>query len=164
MDPTRERGGAMNRDDVLELVADAWRLGQRPDLRYVDLRDTDLRYADLRGADLRGANLCRVKLHDASLYGTNLGRILSVNGLPSGHALIWPTPGEWSVRVGCWTGNLDDLQTLIDGTDWPESEGDEQEARRPGLQAFIELCKAHVAANAGVVEALAEKWTPTSPR
>lgn len=85
--------------------------------------------ADLGGADLRGAR----------------GGPLMLCGLPSGTALLHLTDAGWQVRVGCWTGTPDKLEALIEGDEWPEAEGDEQERRRPGLTALVALCRAHIA-------------------
>ena len=89
--------------------------------------------------------------------------MLAVSGLPSGHAIYWPTPYGWSLRVGCWTGTPDTLRTLIAGDDWPEATGDERDRRRPGLAALADLCDAHAALHPGVIEDLAKRWSVETP-
>lgn len=140
----------LNRDDVLRAVVEAREKGndvdlrgailRGADLRYMDLRGANLRYADLRGADLRGANLSDADLHGALWKG------LQVTGLRSGSAVHVPTSGGWQTHVGCWTGTLDELEALIaTNTGWPEAAGEECDRRRPSLEAFIALARAHEA-------------------
>ena len=50
---------------------------------------------------------------------------------------------------------------MIAGTDWPESEGDEQDRRRPSLLAIADLCDAHAAMWPDLIDALAAEWAPT---
>ena len=148
------------------------------DLRWADLREADLREADLRGANLRGANLRGADLRWADLRGANLreadlreadlrGAIglsgvasLSLSGLPSGLANLWPTPDGWRVSVGCWAGTVDDLATLIEGEEgWPEANAPEERAlRRPGLRMWIALCRDHIARHPDVVPELVRLW------
>ena len=113
------------RDAVLKAIVEARENGNAVDLRYADLR-----YADLRGANLRGA----------VWYG------LYLNGMRSGDAIHVPTSGGWRTCVGCWTGTLDELEAMIaTNTGWPEAVGEECDKRRPELQAFITLARAHEA-------------------
>ena len=111
------------------------------------------------GANLQGANLRGADLWGANLWGAD-GDILAVPcGLPSGQALLVPTPGGWVFRVGCWVGTVEDLRILIAADDgWPEATGDEVARRRPILTALCDLADAHMAYNADVVPALAQKW------
>ena len=110
------------------------------DLTDADLRGADLGYANLRGANLRGANLKGMNLWRADWDG------LQITGLPSGQIVLIPTSDGWELHVGCWTGTIDDLRTLIAQDEgWPEAEGDEITRRRPGLQAALALIDAHVA-------------------
>ena len=157
------------------------------DLRYADLRGADLRGADLRGANLRDANLWDADLRGANLWGANLwgadlrgadlrdadlrdadlrdaaaagGVCLSVQGLPSGAATLYPIRDGWLLVVGCWgPHSVDDLETLIArDTGWPEARGDEVARRRPSLALLVGLCRDHIARHEGVVEALAKRW------
>ncbi|MGV4377966.1 pentapeptide repeat-containing protein [Trueperella pyogenes] len=120
--------------------------------------------ANLRGANLRGANLWGANLWGADLRGANLqnntsGSILQIFGLYPYPAVLTPTPEGWQLRVGCWTGTvagLRDLAALDDG--WPEATGEEIVRRRPLLYAIADMCDAHIANHAGLIEELAEKW------
>ncbi|WP_275951674.1 pentapeptide repeat-containing protein [Gordonia sihwensis] len=141
-------------------------------LRYANLWDADLRYADLRGANLRGANLSGAGLWGADLRGANLrganlsgaglwgaDPILSVTGLPSGHAILTPTVSGWALSVGCWTGTIDGLRTLIAQDDgWPEAEGDQIAVRRPMLAALADMCEVWAADRQWALDAVIEKW------
>jgi uncharacterized protein YjbI with pentapeptide repeats len=72
----------MNREDVLEIVAEARAKGDTPDLSWAylygaylygsDLRSTNMRGANMRGANMRGANLYGANLRGANLRGANL--------------------------------------------------------------------------------------------
>ena len=165
------------RDDVMRIVAEARDAAVSPNLRGASLRGASLRGANLRGADLQGANLQGADLQGANLqgadlYGANLhganlqgamgdalGLLLSVQGLPSGRAALFPTPAGWQLQVGCWEGTVDDLSALIASDEgWPEAEGDECAERRPGLEALIAMCRAHIAARPRVVPELAQRW------
>lgn len=114
--------------------------------------------------DLHGANLSGANLHGANLHGANLsGAIwagLCIDGLPSGRALLIPTPSGWVRRVGCWVETpTQSLRDLIAGNTWPSGCGPkEREARRPGLTAVADLLDAHEAANPETIPALAAKW------
>ena len=89
-----------------------------------------------------GANL-----HAAIWYG------LYLNGMQSGDAIHVPTSGGWQTSVGCWTGTLDELEALIGtNTGWPEAVGEECDQRRPSLQAFIQLARAHEAYHPDAVD------------
>lgn len=87
---------------------------------------------------------------DAQVFGDE---ILHVTGLPSGVVTMFPTTDGWTLTIGCWSGTVDELETMIQGDDWPESRGEEQALRRPGLEALVALCRAHV----GLVEARKEQ-------
>lgn len=173
----------MTRDEVLRIISEARKNGERIDLHGVDLTDVDLTdvnlyAADLTGADLTGANLAEANLlranlrranllranltganlHAADLYAT-IWRGLRIDGLPSGQVTLMPTPSGWRLSVGCWQDNtVQDLRELIAGNVWPGAEGDEQERRRPALAAVADLCDTHVAANPDIVPELAEQW------
>ena len=124
--------------------ADLW----GANLTGANLSDADLRYADLTGADLAGADL----------RGANWGG-LQITGLPSGQIVLTPTQDGWELRVGCWTGTIDDLRNLIaQDHGWPEAEGDEITRRRPGLQAALALIDAHIAMHPNVISGLKTKW------
>ena len=146
------------------------------DLRGSNLRDTDTRDGDLRcsdlsdanlfGVDLRGANLSDADLRGADLRDTNLRGAdrwggLSIEAGASGDGFMVPTPGGWSITIGCWSDNtLDDLRDLIeDRADWPEARGEERERRRPMLRAVLALCEAHIAQQpADLIDNLRERW------
>ena len=87
---------------------------------------------------------------DAQVFGDE---ILHVTGLPSGIVTMFPTTDGWTLTIGCWSGTVDELETMIQGDDWPESRGEEQALRRPGLEALVALCRAHI----GLVEARKEQ-------
>ena len=142
-------------------------------LRYADLRGANLRYADLRGADLRGAklrdaDLQYANLRYADLRGTDLrdanlwrcgGGVLTLNGLPSGGVTLIPTCDGWDLSVGCWSGSVSDLEELIATNEgWPEASGEECDRRRPGLQALVALCLAHMDANTDIITELTDRW------
>lgn len=127
-------------------------------LRGANLRGADLRGADLWGANLRGADLWGADLRDAYLWGADL-RVLTVDGLPSGRVSLIPTCDGWDLNVGCWSGSVSDLEELIATNEgWPEASGEECDRRRPGLQALIALCRAHMDANAGIITELTDRW------
>ncbi|AUH68493.1 pentapeptide repeat-containing protein [Gordonia sp. YC-JH1] len=132
------------------------------DLRGADLGGADLRCANLRGADFRYANLRGANLWDADLRDADLrdaDPILSVTGLPSGHAILTPTVSGWALRVGCWTGTIDGLRTLIAQDDgWPEAEGDQIAVRRPMLAALADMCEVWAADRQWALDAVIEKW------
>ena len=79
--------------------------------------------------------------------------ILHVTGLPSGVVTMFPTTDGWTLTIGCWSGTVDELETMIQGDDWPKSRGEEQTLRRPGLEALVALCRAHI----GLIEARKEQ-------
>jgi hypothetical protein len=63
------------------------------------------------------------------------------------------------LKVGCWTGTVDGLRELIDGDEWPEAYGEEQDRRRrPYLENLIGMCEAHIAYWPYLVDELKEKW------
>ena len=142
-------------------------------LRGADLTDANLWRANLWGADLSGANLCRANLWGANLWranlwGADLGGAnlwgadwsgLQITGLPSGQIVLTPTSDGWELRVGCWTGAIDRLRTIIAQDDgWPEACGDEITRRRPGLQSALALIDAHIAMHPNVINELKTKW------
>ncbi len=138
--------------------ADLW----GADLWGADLWGADLWGADLWGANLRGANLRDANLRDANLRDANRV-VLSVTGLPSGQAILTPTPTPdgWTLRVGCWTGTVDELRTLIAGDKWPEAQGDQITVRRPMLAALADMCDAWIADRGDVLDAVIAKWGTT---
>lgn len=130
-----------------------------------NLANANLAWAKLTGADLTGANLANADLANANLACANLtwaalteATILSMTGLPSGHAVFMPTPEGWSLRVGCWTGTLQQFRDMINGTDWPEATGAEQDRRRPGLLALALQCDSHMALWPNIIDELADTW------
>lgn len=135
---------------------------QDADLRGADFRGADFRGADFRYADLRNANFRNVNFWEADIQGADLWSGLRVDGLRSGQATMVPTPDGWALRVGCWTGTVDDLRTMIStDEDWPEAEGAECARRRPQLMALITLCEAHMAMYDYLIPELAERWGTT---
>ena len=62
----------LTRDEVLRIVREARKRGDRPDLSGADLRGADLYGADLYGANLSGANLSGADLRGANLSWANL--------------------------------------------------------------------------------------------
>jgi len=76
------KGVKLTREDVLKIVEEAHRKGERPNLREVNLNRANLRGgnfsranlgdANLSGANLSGANLSDVDLSDANLSGGDL--------------------------------------------------------------------------------------------
>ena len=171
----------LTRDEVLRIVREARKRGERADMHGANLRGANLSGANLRGADmhganLRGANLSWANLRWANLRGANLrganlqgaaGGLLAIDGLPSGSVRLAPTPDGWALRVGCWgdgtaTYGPDALRDLIAGTDWPEARGAERDRRRPGLAALADLCDAHIGMWPNLVPGLAEKWGATA--
>ena len=170
----------LTRDEVLRIVREARKRGERANLSGADLRGADLGGADLRGADLGGADLrgaylsgaylSGAYLRGADLRGANLsgaaGGLLAIDGLPSGSVRLAPTPDGWALRVDCWgdgtaTYGPDALRDLIAGTDWPEARGAERDRRRPGLAALADLCDAHIAMWPDLVPDLAKQWGTT---
>ena len=135
--------------DLLLEICDVTHLW-RADLTGANLWRANLTGANLTYADLTGANLTGANLSGADLRGANLGEAhwngLQITGLPSGQLILSPTPDGWELHVGCWTGTIDDLRTLVAQDEgWPEAEGEEIALRRPGLQAALALIDAHVA-------------------
>ncbi|MDU5415557.1 MAG: pentapeptide repeat-containing protein [Cutibacterium avidum] len=148
-------------------------------LREADLRGANLREANLRGAKLRGANLSWTKLYDADLCGANLSWAnlrgaklrganlrgglwggLCIDGLHPYRCLLVPTPDGWEVTIGCWSGTVPELRSLIASDDgWPEATGEQIAERRPLLSAFCDLCDVHMAAHPGVIDDLAARWS-----
>ncbi|UQE73868.1 pentapeptide repeat-containing protein [Gordonia sp. PP30] len=137
------------------------------DLRGADLRGADLRWANLRGADLRGADLSGADLRWANLRWANLRgadlssscQVLSVTGLPSGHAILAPLPDGWRLTVGCWSGTIAELRALIAADDgWPEARGAQIAARRPMLAALADMCEAWATDHADVLAEITAKW------
>ena len=161
----------MNRAEVLRIVDEARKKRCVPDLRGADLRGADLRGAYLRGADLRGAYLGGADLRGADLRGADLRgayldgadlpaslSVLQVLGLPSGLAILTPWEDGWELRVGCWTGTPDSLESLIASDEgWPEATGDECAQRRPGLTALIGQCRAWIDAHPDAAQRAAER-------
>ena len=152
------------------------------DLRYANLGGANLRdanlvganlgYADLGDANLVGANLGYADLRDANLVGANLGYAtgaggicLSVQGLPSGRAVLYPTRDGWLLTVGCWGPRpVGALETMIAGDEgWPEATGAECARRRPSLTALIGLCQDHIARHPDTVAELAVRWPKAVP-
>ena len=139
------------------------------DLHVADLHVADLYKADLRGADLYRADLHRADLHEANLSGANLrgadlyGGLwdgLCIDGIHPYRCLLVPTPDGWKVTIGCWSGTVPELRSLIASDDgWPEATGEQIAERRPLLSAFCDLCDTHMAAHPGVIDNLAARWS-----
>lgn len=148
---------------------------RRANLSGADLLGANLQDANLRGANLQGADLSHVSLHGVDLSCADLSRArlfgaklpfanlsdarwdgLALDGLHRYRCLLIPTVGGWHTRIGCWDGTVDELQTLIDGDNWPESEGDEITYYRPLLQEWINTCRVHINARPNVIPELAQ--------
>lgn len=169
----------MTREDVLKIVREARNRDEVPDLNGVDLRGADLHGADLsgidlswanlhgaylRGVDLRGANLAGADLTGADLIRANLAGAawdgFCVDGIHPYRCLLVPTPDGWEVTVGCWSGTVTELRSLIASDDgWPEATGEQIAERRPPLSAFCDLCDVHMAAHPSVIVNLAARWS-----
>ena len=129
----------------------------------VNLRSADLRYANLLGADLNGAKLLGVNLRGVNLRGADLHGvdlcIFQLRGLPSGEVICWPTPSGWQLRIDRWTGDVEALDALINGDgDWPETQEEEKDKRRPGMQALIAMLRAHQEYHGDYVPSLQQQW------
>ncbi|MEW6963079.1 pentapeptide repeat-containing protein, partial [Trueperella pyogenes] len=132
---------------------------QGADLQGADLQGADLLRANLRDANLQGANLQGADLQGADLQGNTSGSILQIFGLHPYPAVLIPTPKGWTLRVGCWRGTVADLRKLAALDDgWPEAKGEEILRRRPLLYAIADMCDAHIANHADLIEQLAEQW------
>ena len=157
----------MTAADAIRIAKEAREKGVRADLGGADLGGADLGGADLGGADLGGANLRGANLGGADLGGADLrgavgagGVCLSVQGLPSGIAVLYPTRDGWLLTVGCWGPRpVDALETLIASDEgWPEATGAECARRRPSLTALVGLCRDHIARHPDTVAELAVRW------
>ncbi len=158
----------MSRAEVLAVVGAAQASGEPANLSEANLSE-----ANLYGADLSRADLSRANLSEANLYGANLSRAdlsrdnlygarwdgLVLDGLPSGRALLTPTPEGWVLRVGCEPGTVQHLRDIIAGDDWPSGCGEaERERRRPVLALVADLADAWIAAHPETVPDLAKRW------
>lgn len=157
----------MDRNDVLKIIEKARQAGEAPDLREADLAGVDLRWENLAGANLSGADLSGANLSGANLRDTNLRNVrgwegLQITGLHRYQILLAPTPDQWEITIGCWTGTPNDLTTLIaQDDDWPESTGADIPRNRRLLEAALVVIHAHIAARpyAGEKAAAAhQKW------
>ena len=169
----------MNREEVLKIVREARDRGKTPDMHGADLSGADLHEADIRGADLRGADLHEADLRKADLHGGDLSGVdlrgadlsganlcgglwdgLCIDGIHPYRCLLAPTPDGWEVTVGCWSGTVTELRSLIASDDgWPEATGEQIAERRPPLSAFCDLCDVHMAAHPSVIVNLAARWS-----
>lgn len=143
-------------------------------LEGVDLYLADLSYSRLLYANLRRARLSSAKLHQtwieyADLTGAALNptdaavlgytSLALPRGLPSGAALLIPTPSRWELSVGCWTGSPAGLRELIAQDEgWPEARGGRVLERRPLLEAFLTIVDYHVAQHQDYQDMLAKTW------
>ena len=128
-----------------------------------DLCGANLYNTDLRNANLCWANLCGARMHRANLEKACIPGMLYVTGLHPYPAFLTPTPHGWTLTIGCWTGTIPELRTLIAGDDWPEAEGDEITRRRPLLEALADMCEKHAAAHSNIIHELARKWNTKEP-
>ena len=109
----------------------------------------NLHEANLSGANLRGADLYR-----------GLWDGLCIDGIHPYRCLLVPTPDGWKVTIGCWSGTVPELRSLIASDDgWPEATGEQIAERRPLLSAFCDLCDVHMAAHPSVIDNLAARWS-----
>lgn len=149
----------MNRENVLEMVRDAHDRGVTLDLHGADLREADLRWSSLFGADLHEADLNWADLRWADLHGANLREAdlnwadlsgaswdgLVIDGLHQYRCVLLPPPTGWKIVIGCWSGTVDELRSLISRDDgWPEATGEQIAQRRPRLEAFCDMCDTHI--------------------
>lgn len=137
------------------------------DLSYADLRGADLRHSYLRGADLSYAVLTGAALSGAILPGAQLQRVTGWDGLQitnlHRHAIqLDPTFKGWVIHIGSWTGNPDELETLIaQDKGWPGSAREQTTRNRPLLSAALALIRAHIVAKPDAIDAAIkahEKW------
>ena len=133
----------MNREDVLEIVAEARTKGNTPDLSWAclygaylygsdlrstnmrvadlceaDLRGADLRVADLRGADLSGANLRVADLCEADLRGADLRWAKGILALGPGGSrgdMLYAVAHDGGPRVlaGCFWGTVAEFRDAV---------------------------------------------------
>ena len=169
----------LTREEALAEIKAANNEGRKATLCGADLSWANLRGADLSWANLYGASLCRANLHRASLYGANLyranlyganlhganlhgadGGLLQVSDTPSGQLTLIPTPDGWKMVIGCWSGTIADLATLLDAPDeeWPEARGETRIKREAYLRATLPLLEAHAVHHDDELQAVIEKW------
>ena len=130
----------------------------RANLRGDNLSGANLSWANLRGADLSGADLSGANLSGANLSGAGWDGLV-LDGLPSGRALLIPTPAGWALWVGCERGTVQHLRDIIAGDDWPSGCSEvERERRRPVLALVADLADAWIAAHPETVPDLAKRW------
>ena len=124
----------------------------RADLRDANLRDADLSgatlwRADLWGADLWGADLYDADLRDIVVSPSQLAAVrwdgLTMIGLPSGDAALIPTIGGWHLRVGCWSGTVEELRTI---------------ALSDSLLRLADICDGHIQRHTYVIADLIDRW------
>lgn len=115
-------------------------------LTEVDLRGADLRFATLNHSPMTGAKFDR----ETNFSGASVGGspILTISGMPSGQLSLWPLyndPVPWWVRIGCWSGSVEELEELIINPyiEWPYATGIERQRRVPVLTAAHAMIQTH---------------------
>ena len=124
------------KEAVVRAVKDGANL-REANLYGANLYGADLRGANLYGADLRGANLYGADLRGADLYGANLGGADlggKIGKLKSGGYFTCGPQGSRGdmliafnsdngmfVKVGCFTGSLDEFRSAVIKTHGEES-------------------------------------------
>ena len=86
---------------------------------------------------------------------------LTMIGLPSGNAALIPTADGWNLRVGCWSGTVEELRTIArsdDPDDWPEATEDDIPERRPSLLILADLCDDHIQRHTYAIADLIDRW------
>lgn len=123
----------LTRDDVDRIVSDARQQGKRPNLSKADLAG-----ANFTGADLSNTTMSRVR-------GLP---VLSITGLPSGKAILLPTPDGWQLHVGSWAGTPDALRELnTDNGSTIDPAPDDFDNNRPLHTAVADLADAFITAH-----------------
>ena len=52
--------------------------------------------------------------------------------------------GKHLIRMGCWLGTVDELETLIKGDKWVETSGDDADKARPEMLALCQMLRARI--------------------
>ena len=52
--------------------------------------------------------------------------------------------GKHLIRMGCWEGSIDELETLISGDKWVETSGDDADKARPEMLSLCQMLRARI--------------------